>query len=154
MSFVQKELLSLEKEHKILIDIVEDQGITRKPQKSIKSIYKVLTVPQKIEEKRTVMSKGPETKLNPKSEMKIEYDGHGAPIDNPSLQGLSRYFNSSTLRGRANVAKLTLGSIFAYIMYKQYGQPAKPEVNQEIVLVKQEVEALKKEVEALTAVDP
>lgn len=27
------------------------------------------------------------------------------PYDNPSLKGIGRYFNNSTIRGRANVSK-------------------------------------------------
>jgi hypothetical protein len=102
-------------EHKLLIDITtEEPGIRKKPQKNIKSILKVLTVPQKIEEKKLKKAMAPSTK----KDVKLEYDHHGALKDDPKLKGVTRYLNNSTLRGRANVAKLTLGCAFALIAYK------------------------------------
>lgn len=45
---------------------------------------------------------------------------HGEVLDDTSLKGLSRYLNSSTIRGRANVAKLTFGSmILGYFVIKK-----------------------------------
>ncbi|XP_063633762.1 uncharacterized protein LOC134804582 [Cydia splendana] len=37
--------------------------------------------------------------------------------DDPKLKGLSRYFNNSTIRGRANVAKATYAFFGVVILY-------------------------------------
>ncbi|KAG7176281.1 ATP synthase membrane subunit DAPIT-like [Homarus americanus] len=45
----------------------------------------------------------------------------GDPVNSSQFKGLSRYFNGSTLAGRANVAKATyavMGLIIAYQMLK------------------------------------
>ena len=54
----------------------------------------------------------------------LEKDSHGICKDDSSLKGASRYFNSSTIRGRANVAKLTLGAIAVFGIYKYLSTPA------------------------------
>ncbi|CAG2062125.1 unnamed protein product, partial [Timema podura] len=38
-------------------------------------------------------------------------------VDESQLKGLSKYFNSTTLRGRANVAKATYATIGLIILY-------------------------------------
>lgn len=58
-----------------------------------------------------------DSKLEVKPEFKLDH--HGVPLDNPSLQGLSRYFNNSTIRGRANVAKATFAAFFGFYLYKK-----------------------------------
>lgn len=50
----------------------------------------------------------------------IKYDKDGFPLDNPSLKGLSRYLNNSTIRGRANVSKATFAGLVAYYLYKKF----------------------------------
>lgn len=42
---------------------------------------------------------------------------HGIKMDDTSIKGISRYLNSQTGRGRANVAKLTYGSLFGIFLY-------------------------------------
>ncbi|KAL0850439.1 hypothetical protein ABMA28_012243 [Loxostege sticticalis] len=42
--------------------------------------------------------------------------GHGVD-DDPSLKGISRYFNSQTNRGRANTAKVTVAFCAMYYVY-------------------------------------
>ncbi|KAH1015740.1 hypothetical protein HUJ04_007079 [Dendroctonus ponderosae] len=37
--------------------------------------------------------------------------------DDPKLKGLSRYFNSTTIRGRANVTIATYAVIIGYFLY-------------------------------------
>lgn len=49
-----------------------------------------------------------------------KFDHHGECIDDPSLKGITRYFNSSTVRGRANVAKATICGIAAYIVFRKF----------------------------------
>jgi hypothetical protein len=49
----------------------------------------------------------------------IIYDHHGYKVDDPSLKGFSRYFNNSTIRGRANVAKLTIACITGVVLFKK-----------------------------------
>ncbi|KAK9747353.1 ATP synthase regulation [Popillia japonica] len=44
--------------------------------------------------------------------------GH-EPFDDPSLKGISRYFNNTTIRGRANVAMATLGGLTLFFIYKK-----------------------------------
>jgi ATP synthase regulation len=56
----------------------------------------------------------------PVAEDTITYDHHGEKLDDPTLKGFSRYFNNSTIRGRANVAKATVGTIFALILYRKF----------------------------------
>ncbi|CAG9801619.1 unnamed protein product [Chironomus riparius] len=46
----------------------------------------------------------------------VLYDHHGYKFDDPSLKGLNRYFNNSTIRGRANVAATTVGLIFGFVI--------------------------------------
>lgn len=50
----------------------------------------------------------------------ITYDRDGIPIDNPELKGLTRYLNNRKIRGRANVAKLTIASICGFYLYKKF----------------------------------
>lgn len=47
------------------------------------------------------------------------YDHHGEVLDNTSLKGIARHINSSTVRGRSNVAKITVFGILGFIMYKK-----------------------------------
>lgn len=60
---------------------------------------------------------------NSKSQVKeangITYDRHGEILEDSSLKGLQRYFNSTTVRGQANVAKATVFGIFGFIVYKK-----------------------------------
>ena len=49
----------------------------------------------------------------------ITYDHHGYKLDDPSLKGLNRYFNNSTIRGRANVAATTIGLIFGLVIFNK-----------------------------------
>lgn len=49
----------------------------------------------------------------------ITYDREGIPIDNPTLKGFSRYFNNHTIRGRANVAKLTIATFFGFFFLQK-----------------------------------
>lgn len=49
----------------------------------------------------------------------IKYDRDGIPLDDPKMKGLSRYFNNSTIRGRANVAKATFAGLFGFYLYKK-----------------------------------
>jgi ATP synthase regulation len=49
----------------------------------------------------------------------VTYDHHGAKLDDPSLKGLARIFSNETVRGRANVAKTTMGLFFGYLVYKK-----------------------------------
>ena len=49
----------------------------------------------------------------------ILYDHHGYKLDDPSLKGLNRYFNNSTIRGRANVAATTVGLIFGLVIHNK-----------------------------------
>ena len=46
----------------------------------------------------------------------ITYDHHGEVLDNTNLKGIGRYLNSTTVRGRANVSKVTFGALFAYYL--------------------------------------
>lgn len=41
----------------------------------------------------------------------IKYNKDGIMLDNPALKGLSRYFNSTTIRGRINAGKATVPRI-------------------------------------------
>lgn len=50
----------------------------------------------------------------------IKYDKSGAPLDDPSLKGISRYINGSTVRGRANVAKATMLAIAGFYIYTKF----------------------------------
>ncbi|CAG9767265.1 unnamed protein product [Ceutorhynchus assimilis] len=40
--------------------------------------------------------------------------------DDPNLKGLKRHFNSTTIRGRANVAIATYASVIVYILYAKF----------------------------------
>ncbi|KAL1497223.1 hypothetical protein ABEB36_008219 [Hypothenemus hampei] len=40
--------------------------------------------------------------------------------DDPKLTGISRYFNSSTIRGRANVAIATYTVLIGYFIYAKF----------------------------------
>lgn len=60
------------------------------------------------------------SKSGPKKEFQMKYDREGIPIDDHKLKGITRYFNSCTIRGRANVAKLTIGSFFLIYLYRRY----------------------------------
>lgn len=54
-------------------------------------------------------------------------DKEGVLLDNPSLKGLARVFNSSTIRGRANVAKATFAGFFGIYLWmkiKNFGNDA------------------------------
>lgn len=44
--------------------------------------------------------------------------------ENLNLKGIRKYLNSSSITGRANVAKLTLGTIAVYGLYKYFSTPA------------------------------
>lgn len=46
----------------------------------------------------------------------VTYDHHGYKMDDPTLKGFNRYFNNSTIRGRANVAATTIGLIFGLVI--------------------------------------
>ena len=62
---------------------------------------------------------------NSKSEVKkleIKYDHEGIPLDDPNLKGLGRYFNSCTIRGRANVAKFTIAALFGTYLYRKFSK--------------------------------
>jgi ATP synthase regulation len=64
---------------------------------------------------------------NTKSAVKfdeIKYDREGIPMDDPRMKGLSRYFNNSTIRGRANVAKATFLGLFGFYLYKKFQKPS------------------------------
>ena len=50
---------------------------------------------------------------------------HGIKMDDTSIKGISRYFNSQTGRGRANVSKLTLGTFAAYLLYLKFRPSSK-----------------------------
>ncbi|XP_046399297.1 ATP synthase membrane subunit K, mitochondrial [Ischnura elegans] len=41
----------------------------------------------------------------------------GDHVDESQFKGLSKYFNGSTMRGRANVAKATYASVGLLILY-------------------------------------
>ncbi|XP_013144243.1 PREDICTED: uncharacterized protein LOC106107785 [Papilio polytes] len=43
--------------------------------------------------------------------------------DDPKLKGLSRYFNSQTDRGRANVSKVTMSLVAMYYVYYKLTRP-------------------------------
>jgi hypothetical protein len=47
----------------------------------------------------------------------LKYDHHGYLLDDPSLRGFKRHFNSSTIHGRANVAKLTIACLVGAYTY-------------------------------------
>lgn len=49
----------------------------------------------------------------------ITYDHHGYKLDDPTLKGFHRYYNNSTIRGRANVAATTIGLIFGFIIFNK-----------------------------------
>lgn len=72
----------------------------------------------------------------------IKYDRDGIPMDDPSLKGLTRYFNSATIRGRANVAKATLTGLCLFYVYKKLcpsTQVVEPPVNNEIIVLSSQV---------------
>lgn len=56
-------------------------------------------------------------------ELGVTYDHHGYKLDDPSLKGLERYLNNSTIRGRANVAKLTIGCFAGLILFWKIQKP-------------------------------
>lgn len=60
----------------------------------------------------------------------IKYNKDGIMLDNPALKGLSRYFNSTTIRGRTNSGKATVAgflALYIYMKFKNSGhQPHKP----------------------------
>lgn len=60
------------------------------------------------------------SKSGPQKEFEMKYNHDGIPIDDPKLKGITRYLNSCTIRGRANVAKLTIGSFFLIYLYRKY----------------------------------
>lgn len=62
---------------------------------------------------------GQNSKFSVNSAEEVTYDHHGYKLDDPSLKGFHRYFNNSTIRGRANVAKATMSLIAAYIVGKK-----------------------------------
>jgi hypothetical protein len=62
---------------------------------------------------------GHHSKLEVKEMGGKTFDHHGECIDDPSLKGFFRYFNSSTVRGRANVSKATVCGIVGYIVYRK-----------------------------------
>ncbi|XP_048005966.1 ATP synthase membrane subunit K, mitochondrial-like [Leguminivora glycinivorella] len=52
--------------------------------------------------------------------------GHGVD-DDPNLKGITRYFNSTTTRGRANVTKVTYTFLALYYLYSKIRpKPSKP----------------------------
>lgn len=61
---------------------------------------------------------GKESKLSVENSG-VTYDHHGYKLDDPSLKGFSRHFNSATIRGRANVAKATIACLVGYFTYKK-----------------------------------
>lgn len=61
---------------------------------------------------------------NSKSQVKeaangITYDRHGDILEDSSLKGLQRHFNSTTVRGRANVAKATVFGILGFVVCRK-----------------------------------
>lgn len=50
---------------------------------------------------------------------------HGIKMDDSSIKGISRYLNSQTGRGRANVSKLTFATAFGIFLYFKFRPSAK-----------------------------
>ncbi|XP_014249106.1 up-regulated during skeletal muscle growth protein 5 isoform X2 [Cimex lectularius] len=51
------------------------------------------------------------------SNSQLEMAGDKGPLDESQLKGLSKYFNSVTDRGRANVAKATYAGVALIALY-------------------------------------
>jgi hypothetical protein len=60
---------------------------------------------------------------------KLERTHDGILIDDPRIKGISRYFNSFTIRGRANVAKATIGGMFGLYVYMKFKKPSEKETD-------------------------
>lgn len=44
----------------------------------------------------------------------------GTPMDDPSLKGFARYFNTATVRGRANIAKAAVAGLCVFYVFKKF----------------------------------
>ncbi|KXJ81403.1 hypothetical protein RP20_CCG020025 [Aedes albopictus] len=60
------------------------------------------------------------------SEIPVKKTSDGIPLDDPTLKGFTRYFNASTIRGRANVSKATIAGMFMGWVYFKFLKPEKP----------------------------
>ncbi|XP_076271312.1 ATP synthase F(0) complex subunit k, mitochondrial-like [Rhynchophorus ferrugineus] len=60
-------------------------------------------------------------------------DEEHEPFDDPKLKGISRYFNGTTVRGRANVAIATYGILAATFVYYKFLKTTCPECPEQSV---------------------
>lgn len=52
--------------------------------------------------------------------LEIKRNHDGIPLDDPAMKGLARYFNNSTIRGRANVAKAVIAGFAGIGLYMMF----------------------------------